>query len=86
MNLGMFATMFLVGVLAGWAAGHLMERGGYGLRWDMVLGLAGSAVGGWIFFAVGASPAAGLAAMTGVALAGAACLIVAQRKFYPAIP
>ena len=86
MSFDIFATMLLVGVLAGWAAGHLMERGGYGLRWDMILGLAGSAVGGWILFAVGASPAAGLAAMAGVAFAGAASLIAAQRKFYPAIP
>lgn len=86
MSFGRFAAMLLVGVLAGWAATYLAARGGYGLRWDMVLGLAGSAVGSWTLFAVGVSPAAGLAAVVGVAFAGAAILIMAQRKFYPAIP
>ena len=86
MSIGMFAVMVLVGVLAGWLAGYLMERGGYGLRWDMILGLAGSAVGSWILAAVGISPAAGVAAVAVVAFAGAAILIVAQRKIYPAIP
>jgi uncharacterized membrane protein YeaQ/YmgE (transglycosylase-associated protein family) len=86
MSLGIFAVMVLVGALAGCLAGYLMERGGYGLRWDMILGLAGSAAGSWILWALGVSPAAGLAAVAGVAFAGAAVLIVAQRKIYPAIP
>ena len=49
MNFAMFAMMVLVGALAGSLAGFVMERGGYGLRWDMILGLVGSVVGSWIF-------------------------------------
>ena len=44
MNVLMFAMLVLAGVLADWLAGLLMERGGYGLRWDVTLGLAGSAI------------------------------------------
>ena len=84
--LAMFAVMVLVGVLAGVLAGYLMERGGYGRRWDIILGLAGSAGGGWVLLAAGVSPAAGLAAVAGVAFAGAALFIVAQRKLYAAVP
>ena len=86
MSFGTFAVMVVVGLLVGWLASYLLERGGYGLRWDMVLGLAGSAVGSWFLAALGVAPAAGLAAVTAVACAGAAVLIVAQRRIYPAIP
>jgi uncharacterized membrane protein YeaQ/YmgE (transglycosylase-associated protein family) len=73
-------------VLAGWLAGFVMERGGYGLKWDIVLGLAGSAVGSWIFWALGASPGAGLAGLAVlavVAFLGAALAIVVQRQIWP---
>jgi uncharacterized membrane protein YeaQ/YmgE (transglycosylase-associated protein family) len=80
------AVMVLMGVLAGWSAGYLVARGGFGLRWDVILGLAGSAVGSWILWAAGASPAAGLAAAAVVAFVGAALVIVTQRRIYPALP
>jgi len=86
MSLDMPAMMVLMGVLAGWLAGYLVARGGFGLRWDVILGLAGSAVGSWILWAAGVSPAAGLAAAAVVAFVGAATAIVAQRRIYPAIP
>ena len=85
MNVVMFPIVVLRGVLAGWLAGFVMERGGHGLKWDIVLGLAGSAVGSWIFWALGVSPGAGLALVAGVAFVGAAIPIVAQRKIWPTI-
>ena len=83
MNLVMFGLWVLVGLLAGWLAGVVMKRGGYGLRGDSILGLAGSLVGGGIW--VTASPAASLATVALVAFGGAAVLIVLQRKIWPAI-
>ena len=83
MNAGMFPIMVFGGVLAGWLAGFVMERGGYGLKWDIVLGLTGSAVVSWIFRALGASPGAGLAVLAVVAFVGAVLPIVAQRQFWP---
>lgn len=86
MNVVMFPIMVLAGVLIGWLAGFVMERGGYGLKWDIVLGLAGSAAASWIFWALGASPGAGLAVLAVVAFVGAAIPIVAQRQIWPTTP
>src|SRR5262249_51070412 len=83
MNAGMFPIIVFGGVLAGWLAGFLMEGGGNGLKWDIVLGLTGSAVGTWIFWAVGGSQGGELAVQTVVAFVGAALPIVAQRQFWP---
>jgi uncharacterized membrane protein YeaQ/YmgE (transglycosylase-associated protein family) len=83
MNVVMFGMLVLVGVLAGWLAGYVMKRGGYGLRWDIILGLAGSAVGSLVFWAHGVSPGAGLVLVAGFAFVGAAMAIVAQRKIWP---
>lgn len=83
MNFVMFAMLVLVGVLAGWLAGYVMKRGGYGLRWDIILGLAGSAVGGWVCWTLGISPGAGLVFVAGFAFVGAAIAIVTQRQIWP---
>lgn len=37
MNVVMLAMLVIIGVLAGWLAGYVMKRGGYGLRWDIML-------------------------------------------------
>ena len=68
--------------LAGWLAGFVMKGGGYGLIGDLVLGLVGSVVGGWIFRALGASAGGGLFPTVFVALAGAVIVLVAQRKVW----
>src|SRR5207248_4069356 len=36
------------GILAGWIAGHLMGGRGYGVLGDLVLGIIGAIVGGWL--------------------------------------
>ena len=59
MELGMFVSWVVVGLLAGWLAGFVMKGGGYGLIGDLGLGLIGSVVGGWIFRALGASASGG---------------------------
>jgi uncharacterized membrane protein YeaQ/YmgE (transglycosylase-associated protein family) len=38
----------LVGLIAGWAAGRIMKGGGYGVAMDIVLGIVGAVVGGWL--------------------------------------
>lgn len=85
MSLATFAMWVLVGLLAGLLAALVMKREGYGLRGDIILGLAGSIVGSWIFWALGVSPEAGMVPVAVVAFVGAAILIVAQRKIWPTI-
>lgn len=85
MSFAIFLSWILVGGLAGWLAGFVMERGGYGLRWDIMLGVVGSIVGSWVFLALGILPDAGMVTLAVVAFVGAAIPIVAQRKAWPTI-
>jgi uncharacterized membrane protein YeaQ/YmgE (transglycosylase-associated protein family) len=43
----------VIGLLAGWIAGHLTRGRGFGCIVDIVLGLIGAVVGGWIFTRLG---------------------------------
>ena len=38
----------VVGLIAGWAAGKIMKGGGYGVIADIVLGILGAIIGGWV--------------------------------------
>jgi uncharacterized membrane protein YeaQ/YmgE (transglycosylase-associated protein family) len=38
----------IVGLVAGWLAGQVMKGGGYGVLMDIVLGLLGGIMGGWL--------------------------------------
>ena len=71
MTAGTFVTVFVVGLIAAWLAASYVKDGGYGLIWDMVLALVGSAL------AYG-----GVFATMVVAFVGAASLIGAQRRFW----
>jgi uncharacterized membrane protein YeaQ/YmgE (transglycosylase-associated protein family) len=39
----------IIGLIAGWLAGKLTRGEGYGCITDIILGLVGSLLGGWIF-------------------------------------
>jgi uncharacterized membrane protein YeaQ/YmgE (transglycosylase-associated protein family) len=82
MELGMFVSWVVVGLLAGWLAGFVMKDGGYGLIGDLVLGLVGSVVGGWSFWALGVPAGGGLFPTVYVAFVGAVIVLVAQRKVW----
>ena len=43
----------LIGLIAGWLAGKLSRGAGYGCITDIVLGLIGSVLGGWLFMKLG---------------------------------
>ena len=43
----------LLGLIAGWLAGKLSRGQGFGCIGDIVLGLIGSVIGGWIFSKLG---------------------------------
>ncbi|MGO8759458.1 MAG: GlsB/YeaQ/YmgE family stress response membrane protein [Terracidiphilus sp.] len=40
--------LILVGLVAGWLTGKIMKGGGYGFFLDIILGIAGAIVGGFI--------------------------------------
>ena len=41
-------SWIVLGLVAGWLAGQFMKGGGYGLIGDIVMGVIGAVVGGWL--------------------------------------
>ena len=67
-----------VGLVAGWRAGQIMTGGGFGLVGDLVVGVIGAFLGGWIFSQLGISTW-GLAGLLITALVGAVVLLALLR-------
>ena len=68
----------VVGLIAGWAAGKIMKGGGYGAVMDIILGVVGAVVGGWLLGALGVH-AGGFISTIVVAIIGAIFLIWLTR-------
>ncbi len=49
-------VFLIIGVVAGFLAGKVMKGGGFGLLGDLVLGVIGAFVGGWLFGMLGILP------------------------------
>lgn len=49
----------ILGLIAGWIASKIVNKTGEGVLIDIVLGIAGAVVGGWLFTAFGASGVTG---------------------------
>jgi uncharacterized membrane protein YeaQ/YmgE (transglycosylase-associated protein family) len=73
-----FIWWIVVGLIAGWAAGKIMKGGGYGVVMDIVLGIIGAVVGGWLMGILGIS-AGGFIGTIIVAIIGAVVLIWITR-------
>ena len=43
----------IIGAIAGWLAGKLMRGGGFGLLVNILVGIAGAIIGGWVFGQIG---------------------------------
>jgi uncharacterized membrane protein YeaQ/YmgE (transglycosylase-associated protein family) len=74
-----FLLFILVGLIAGALAGVIMKGGGYGIVGDIILGVLGSVLGGWLFQQFGVSVDGGLVASLAVATVGAVVLILVLR-------
>jgi len=68
----------LIGLAAGWLAGQIMKGGGFGLVGDLVVGVIGALLGGFIFRVLGVS-AGGLLGSLVTATVGAVVLILLLR-------
>jgi len=65
----------LIGGFVGWLAGQIMKGRGFGIVGNIVVGVLGAVLGGWIFGAAGIYPDGGLLASLVVALVGAVVLL-----------
>jgi uncharacterized membrane protein YeaQ/YmgE (transglycosylase-associated protein family) len=79
MDANLILTWLIVGLIAGVLA-SLVVGSGYGLLGDIVIGIVGAFVGGWLFRELGwHSPLSGTAGAVFVAFIGAAILLVILR-------
>jgi uncharacterized membrane protein YeaQ/YmgE (transglycosylase-associated protein family) len=69
----------LIGLAAGWLAGQFMRGGGFGLLGDLLLGVAGAVVGGYMFHQLGLSAGGGLIGALIVATIGAVVVLFVVR-------
>ncbi len=75
----LFIYLAGIGLVAGWAAGKIMKGSGYGLVMDLVLGIIGAIVGGWIMRVLGFYTTGGLVPNILVAILGAVFVVALVR-------
>jgi uncharacterized membrane protein YeaQ/YmgE (transglycosylase-associated protein family) len=85
-NLEIFVTWIVVGLLTGWAISFVLTNGGHGRISDAILGLAGSGAASMLASALGVPSGAGRGGMAIAAFVGAALITVLQRKIWPSRP
>jgi uncharacterized membrane protein YeaQ/YmgE (transglycosylase-associated protein family) len=80
----------LLGLVAGWLASMVM-RGGYGIIGDMVVGVVGAFIGGWLFSTLANRPITGfdlpsiLIAFVGACILIAILRLVSGRRVHSGI-
>jgi uncharacterized membrane protein YeaQ/YmgE (transglycosylase-associated protein family) len=74
-----FIYFIIIGGIAGWLAGKIMKGGGFGLVMNIVLGIIGSMVGGWVFNFLGLSTDGGTIGSLVTALVGAVIILYVAR-------
>ncbi len=75
-----FLAWIVLGLIAGFIGSKLVNKSGEGLFLDIILGIVGAVVGGWIFSAFGASGVTGLNLYSLlVAVVGAVIFLVAYH-------
>jgi uncharacterized membrane protein YeaQ/YmgE (transglycosylase-associated protein family) len=67
-------VFLIIGVVAGFLAGKIMKGGGFGLLGDLVVGVIGAFLGGWLFGMLGLFPAGMLGTLV-TATVGAVVLL-----------
>ena len=72
--------LLVIGAVAGWLAGILMRGGGLGLLRNIVVGVLGAFIGGFLFNLLGIA-AGGVAGSLITAVAGAAVLLFVAGLF-----
>ena len=69
----------VVGAIAGWLAGTIVKGGGFGLLGDIVIGIIGAFVGGWLLTQLGVTIGTGIVSVIATATIGAVALLALLR-------
>jgi len=75
----------LIGLVSGWLAGMISRGGGFGIWGDLVVGVIGSFIGGYVFNLIGLS-AYGILGSIISSTIGAIILLWIIRMFHVAAP
>ena len=76
-------AFIVLGLVAGWLAGMLMRGGGYGIIGDIILGILGALIGGWITAALtGVNPVNGLDVVSIIVSVVGACVLIALSRLF----
>ena len=72
----------VLGLIAGFIASKIVDRHGQGVMLDIVLGVVGAVIGGWLFSTFGGAPVTGLNIYSIlVAIVGAVVLLLIVNAF-----
>jgi uncharacterized membrane protein YeaQ/YmgE (transglycosylase-associated protein family) len=74
-----YVWQILIGIVAGWLAGKIMRGRGFGLLLDLVIGIIGSLVGGFVFGLLGLHAYSFIGSIV-IATAGAVLLLYLVRR------
>lgn len=77
-----FLWWIIVGLIAGWATGKIMGGPRRGALMDIVIGIAGALVGGWIMRAIGFTGQGGFFYTILLAIGGAVLLTFLYRLIF----
>ena len=69
----------IIGAVAGWLAGKIVEGAGFGLIVDIIVGIVGAFIGGWLAGVLGIDIGGGLISSLIVAVVGAVILLLVLR-------
>jgi uncharacterized membrane protein YeaQ/YmgE (transglycosylase-associated protein family) len=72
-------VIIVVGLVAGWLAGQVMQGSGFGLIGDLIVGLLGALVGDWLLPRLNIHLGSGIVALIVNAFIGAVVLLFVLR-------
>jgi uncharacterized membrane protein YeaQ/YmgE (transglycosylase-associated protein family) len=72
-------VILLVGLVAGWLAGRIMQGTGFGIVGDLAVGIVGAFIGSWVLPRLGIHLGSGLVAAIVNATVGALILLLVIR-------
>ena len=72
-------VILLIGAIAGWLAGQIVQGTGFGLVGDIIIGIVGAFIASWLFPQLGIHLGAGIIAAIIAATIGSVLLLVIVR-------
>jgi uncharacterized membrane protein YeaQ/YmgE (transglycosylase-associated protein family) len=79
MSIESLFIIVVVGIVAGWLAGHFVQGTGFGVLGDLVIGVIGAFIGRWLLPQLGVNIGHGLVAAIIGATIGAVLLLLVVR-------